>query len=200
MSCLAMPFIFRFQRFVDLFPQMLQDLARRSRHFDFFEMTRTRQLNFKLMLDAGGAEGEHHHPVSQADRLAYVMRDEDDGAAGFCPDALQFVVQQVSSLRVQRGEWLVHQEDIWLSGQSTRQRNALSHSSGKLMCITVSELPKVHQAKVVAGLLPALGFADAFHLHAKFNVLSDRQPGKKSQFLEDENSVCAWACHNVVIH
>ena len=68
------------------------------------------------------------------------MSDEDYCAASLCPDALQFVMQEVASLRVESSEGLVHKEDIGLGGQGAGQRHALSHSTGKLVSIAVFKL------------------------------------------------------------
>ena len=71
-----------------------------------------------------------HHAISQTHSFAHVVSNENDGAAGFRPDALQFVVQQIASLRVECGEGFVHQQDVRLGGQSASQCDALPHSAG----------------------------------------------------------------------
>ncbi|SRR5579872_1169998 len=68
------------------------------------------------------------------------------------------------------------------------------------MRVAVLELGEMNQAQVILRSLLALSFRHSFHLHAKFDVLAYREPGKKSEFLEDENSIGAGASDNFVIH
>ena len=48
--------------------------------------------------------------------------------ARFPPDALEFVVED-RGLRVEGGERLVHQEDVGLHRERTRQSDALAHAA-----------------------------------------------------------------------
>ncbi len=127
------------------------------------------------------------------------MRNENDGAAGFGPQALQLVVQQIASLGVQRGKWLVHQQDIRLGRQRSRQCHTLPHASRKLMDIAVPELRKMDEAQIILHLLFALGFRDVLHLHAELDVSSNRQPGKQGRVPErsgcDRSRVHSLARH-----
>src|SRR5919112_699550 len=50
---------------------------------------------------AAGPGGQQQHALAQADCLADVVRHEDDGAPGFLPDALKFVVEQVPGNGIQ---------------------------------------------------------------------------------------------------
>ena len=68
------------------------------------------------------------------------MGDENYRAAGLRPDALQFVMQEVAGLRIQRSEGFVHQQNIGLGGQGAGQGHALPHSTRKLMSIAVFKL------------------------------------------------------------
>src|SRR5260370_11299786 len=105
--------VLHFQRLVNFFAKVVENLARGLSYSNVFELTRPRQVNGEFPLDPSRTERHENDPVSQADRLAYVVSDEDDGAAGLCPDALQFVVQQVAGLGIQGGERFIHQQDIW---------------------------------------------------------------------------------------
>ncbi len=67
--------------------------------------------------------------IAQPNGFADVVGHEDDGASGLAPDALQFVVQQVAGLGVERGEGLVHQENVGLGGQRACDGDALPHSA-----------------------------------------------------------------------
>src|SRR5260370_38564199 len=68
---------------------------------------------------------ENHHPVAEADGLARVVSDEEDGETALFPDPLQLLVEQVSADRVERPERLAHQENVGVLGQSPRPPHAL---------------------------------------------------------------------------
>ena len=84
----------------------------------FFHLTWPRQVHRKFLFHSSRAKSQQRHAIAQPCRFAHIMRDEDDGAAGFRPYALQFIVQQIASLGVERGERLVHQQDVRLGGQA----------------------------------------------------------------------------------
>jgi len=49
-----------------------------------------------------------------------LWRNKDNGASGLGPDAFEFIVQQVTSLGIERGEGLIHQQNVWFGGESAR--------------------------------------------------------------------------------
>ena len=79
-------------------------------------------------------------------------------------------------------------------------RDTLAHSAGELVNVAVLKFSQMHQAQIVLRLLAALGFGQAFHLHAEFDVLPDREPGKQSVLLEDQDAVGARALNGIAIH
>jgi hypothetical protein len=114
---------------INFFTQVTEDLACTSGDVDVFEMTRAGQINLVFPFHAPGAEGEQGNSIPEAHSLTNVVRDEDDGAPGLCPKALEFVVKQVASLRVKRREGFVHEKNIGLGGKGAGQRYALAHSA-----------------------------------------------------------------------
>ena len=132
--------VLNFERAVDLFPQFFENLARRLGDRCILQMAWTRQVDEKLTLDSSRTESKQHHTIAQPDRLAYDVGNEDDGSAGLRPDALQFVVQQIAGLRVQRGEGLIHQQDIGFGRQRPGQGHTLPHTARQLVRIAVLEL------------------------------------------------------------
>src|SRR5207248_7412875 len=61
------------------------------------------------------------------------------------------------------------------------------------------KFPKMHQAQVFASFRFPLLLRDALHSHPEFHVLPNGEPGKQTQFLEDENAVSARSLHILVI-
>ena len=90
--------------------------------------------------DPARAKGQKNDAIAEANRLTNIVGDENNGAAGLAPDALQLVVQQVAGLGVERAEGFVHQKNVRFSGQSAGDGDALAHASGKLMDVTPLEL------------------------------------------------------------
>src|SRR5712671_2349121 len=67
------------------------------------------------------------------------------------------------------------------------------------MSVAVFELPEVHQAQKVPSLLFPLGLTHAFHLHAELDILADRKPREQSEFLKNQNAVCAWTMDRLTV-
>src|SRR3954468_884080 len=128
------------------------------------------------------------------------MRDKNNRAARFSPDALQFIMKQVASLCVQRCERFIHQQHVWFGGECASQCDSLPHSTRKLVSVTVTKLGKMDQSQVVLNLFFAFGFGDMLHLHAELNILSHGEPRKQSQFLKDQNTISAGSIHRSTIH
>src|SRR5579863_1281470 len=63
------------------------------------------------------------------------------------------------------------------------------------MGIAIFELREMDQAQVVAGLLFPFSLAHALHFHAELDVVSNGEPGKKAEFLENKNAICARSLH-----
>src|SRR6202007_1012613 len=139
-----------FERLVDLLPQFVKDFAGGASYGRVFEVARAGQRDRELALDAAGTESQENDAIAEANCLSHIVGDEDDGASGFAPDALQFIVQQVASLRVKRGERFVHQKDVGFGGEGAGNGNALAHAAGKLMDVAVFKFRQVHEAQVVA--------------------------------------------------
>ena len=191
--------VFSFEGAVDFVAQFVENFAGGAGDVGVFQMTRARQVDREFTLDAAGAEGQQNDAIAEANGFADVVGDENDGASGLAPDALQFVVQQVASLGVERGEGFVHQQNIGLGGKRAGDGHALPHAAGELVSVAVLEFAEMHQAQVVVGLFLALGLGNALHLHAEFDVLSDREPREQAVLLEDENAIGAGPCDRFAV-
>ena len=51
----------------------------------------------------------------------------------FCCSSMQLVLQMLADQRVERGERLVHQQDVGLGRKGARQADALLHAAGELV-------------------------------------------------------------------
>ena len=77
------------------------------------------------------------------------MRDEADRLVGPRPEFKKLLVEMVAHDLVERAERLVHQKQIGVEGERTRDRGALLHAAGKLPRIFVleaGEIDEIHHA------------------------------------------------------
>ena len=71
-------------------------------------------------------------PVGEEDRLLDAVRDEHGGLALFQPDALQIEIHLVTGQRIERTEWLVHQQNLGIVNERAAERDPLLHPAGEL--------------------------------------------------------------------
>src|SRR4029077_14258782 len=77
---------------------------------------------------------------------------------------------------------------------------SLPHAARQLMDVAVLELREMDKTQIVLHLLFALGFSHVLHLHAELDVAADRQPGKQSELLEDQDAIGPRTIHRRAIH
>ena len=68
------------------------------------------------------------------------------------PQLEQLVFHQLARLDVERGERLVHQQDLRVEDQHLRERDALAHAAGELVRIAVLEAGEADAREPVARL------------------------------------------------
>src|SRR5206468_4037070 len=71
--------------------------------------------------------------VGHHDGLIDAMRHVQHGRPRFLPDAKQLALQNQLGLFIQRGEWLIHEQDLRVVGESASNRYALLHATRKLV-------------------------------------------------------------------
>src|SRR5688572_31049603 len=121
-------------------PDQAVQLDEARRQADLGHVARPRQVDDELADRVRfRAGGHHHHAVGERDRLFQVMRDEDHRLAVGRPQLEQLVLHEMARLDVERGERLVHQNDLGVEDQRLRQRHALAHAAGQLVRITGAE-------------------------------------------------------------
>ncbi len=79
------------------------------------------------------------------------MGDEQNRLAGGIPDLLQLLLQELPVLRVKRAERLVHQHDLGIEREETRQGNALLHSAGQFIRVVITKLAQAHHVDETVG-------------------------------------------------
>src|SRR5581483_11324535 len=114
--------------------------------------------------------GHDHHPVRQRDRLLEVMGDEHNGLAVGGPELEKLVLHELAGLDVERGERLVHQDELRVEDERLRERDALSHPARELMRIAVAETAEAHALQPILRPLERLLPFDAAELEAGGHV------------------------------
>jgi hypothetical protein len=95
-----------------LLPEAAHDVAVDFEDRGVIVLPRPRHAHHDLVADA--AMRHHQHAVGEVRRLVGVVGDENDGLAGFPPDAQEVDAQATRGQLVQSAERLVHQQDARL--------------------------------------------------------------------------------------
>src|SRR5499427_8564425 len=87
-------------------------------------VARIGRVDQKLGEDAAGPRGHYHDSLREIDRLEHRMGDKDHGLAQRLPERQQVVVEAKARDLVERGERLVHQQELRLGNERARNRGA----------------------------------------------------------------------------
>ena len=157
---------------------------------DFGNVARARQIDGEFGDRArGGAGGQHHHAVGQADRLLQVMGDEQHRfAPGACrlalPEGEQFGFHHLPGLHVERAERLVHQQDRRVHDQHLGKLGALAHAAGHLVRVFVAVAGQADAGEPLAGQLARGPAGAAGEFGAGGDVVGCVAPGHEAVGLE----------------
>ena len=97
------------------------------RLLEHLELARTRQPGLDDLEDLAGVGLHHHDAVGEEHRLFDVVRDVEHGAAEGLVDLGQLEVQPLAGELVERGERLVHKQDVGIRDEHAREAGALLH-------------------------------------------------------------------------
>jgi len=121
------------------------------------------------------------------------MGDEQHRLWTLGPYPQQFEAHFIAAQRIERGERLVHQEDIGIEQKRARYRDALLHATRQFVDPLVLEIRKTDQGQQLAGALQLI-FADVtiFVPHRKRDVAQHVEPGKQGRSLEHDTYLVTW--------
>ena len=134
----------------------LRDVAAEGLADDDLGGARARQLDLDDALHLAGPVGHHQDAVGELHRLGDVVGDEQRGLLELLLDLQHLVAEQQPRLLVERGERLVHQQDLRLRGERARHRDALAHAAGQLGRIAPLEAVEPDQLDEMPRALVAL--------------------------------------------
>ena len=146
-----------------------------------------------LGLDPAGMRRQQQDAVADLDRLRDRMGDEQHGEFRLRPRAAAARPAGAPRQRVERGERLVHQQDIRLHRHAARDRDALLHAAGQRVRIGVDDAGEADLLDI--GARPRLGFLarqPARHQQRKHHVFQHRLPRQQLvELLEHHHAVGA---------
>ena len=141
------------------------------------------------LLDA--AVAHHGDAVPQAHGLVEVVGDEQDRLAELALQVDELVLHLPADERVERGEGLVHEQDVGLGGQGPGQAHALAHPSGELAGLVAAPALQAHHGQGLLGPALALGAPHSLDLQAVGGVLPHRPVRQEGEVLEDHGHALA---------
>ena len=122
-----------------------------------------------------GMRRQHQNARADHDRLLDRMGDEQHGETQLIPQRQQFLLHGAPGQRVERGERLVHQQDVRLERHGARDGDAHLHAARQHVRIDVAELGELDLFDRRIGALDRLGRGElARHLHREQHVLDRR--------------------------
>src|SRR4051794_5529593 len=95
-----------------LLAQPVRDLAGLVRDLGRVHAARSRDRDRELGRDTTGSARQEHDAVTEANRLAHVVRDEHHRLVGGAPQPFELIVEEVARHCVERAERLVHEQDV----------------------------------------------------------------------------------------
>src|SRR6185437_14392770 len=90
----------------------------------------------EVRANMAGIASEDDDAVGQQNSLFDVVGDDEDRFGRdrlLLPKLQQLAAQIFGGQNIERGEWLVHEEDLRLHNQRSREADALAHASGQLL-------------------------------------------------------------------
>ncbi len=136
--------------------------------------------------------------VAEADRLVEITGDEDHGLLQHLRQFDELVLELAADQRIERGERLVHQQDIGIGGHGAGEADALLHAARELVRIAVAPAGEIHQPKLLLGRGVTLPDIDPAELErGRASVVDDGAVrGSSAYVLEDHADLArpsAWS-------
>src|SRR5690348_6521226 len=95
----------------------------------------------------GGPSRHDHDAIRESYRLLEIMSDEDHRLAIGAPQVEQQVAHDLSGLRVERAEWLVHEQDLGIADEHLREADTLALTAGKHVRVPVGKCTEPYACK-----------------------------------------------------
>lgn len=120
------------------------------------------------------------------------MRNEENGFWALAPDAQKFEAHFIAGHCVEGGKWFVHQQNLRVEQQGTRDCNALLHAARELVNGGVCEPVEADEGDQLASAVLVIAIDPAvFVLEWECDVTQDVEPRQKRRSLEDNSDFVA---------
>src|SRR5690242_3688549 len=113
--------------------------------------------------------------VRHCERLFLIMRDEQEGDAGFTLNAAQLELHGFTQAFVERAEWLVEQQQLRAFYQRARKRHTLPLTAGQFMRPSCAVTGKGNQMERLIDPLAPFGLRQSVAAQSVSDVFGDVQ-------------------------
>ena len=170
--------------------------ARGHRHVDFLDqivelrvepVARLLQIDGDLADDAAGIGREQQDAVAHQHRFLDIVGHQDhalDRQLAFAPQLEEVGAQRFGGEHVERGERLVHQQNVRMHDERAGKADALAHAAGQFARIGGFVAVEADQIDRRQRALADFRLRQAERLEAELHVFQHRQPGKQREGLE----------------
>ena len=174
------------------------DLVDKLNEAGGFAVARMRHVHGKIGMDVGGIAAEDDDAVGENDGLFDIVSDDEDGARGnfvIEPEFEKFAAERFGGEHVERGEWLVHEENFGLDDESAGDADALLHAAGEFLGISGLETIEADGVDDAESAFVALDGSHAARFERGFDVFENGEPGKQRKALENDGDIGRTVAH-----
>src|SRR2546425_530137 len=147
--------------------------------------SRAKQLDWHYTLDSGRTCREYQDPVSEFDCFGKVVGHEKKGLLSFSVNLCNLFPEGFRRELIDSAKGLIHQNNLWVYGESSGYSDPLLHSTGQLFRIEFLAVFETHHSEKLSSRIFPLTFRYFLDLKAKSDVLQDSSPRKQSERLKD---------------
>ena len=143
--------------------------------------------------DAAGLEENDARGEQQS--FAKVMGDEDDGLAEPTNEFAELALEFGAGDRIERAEWLVHQQNGWIGSEGAGYANTLALAAGKFVRAAGGEFVRIEtdEGEEFFDALRNTSRLPFFQFGNQTDILCDGEVGEQPAFLNDVADAAAQA-------
>src|SRR5207249_4804550 len=142
------------------------------------------------LLDPAGTRSHNNDAVAHVDGFIDVMSNKQHGSAPRLPKAQHFILHTHPGKGIERAEWFVEQENFRVVDERSRESNALGHTPGKMVRISVAKCFEAHEPHEFVHLISFLA-QHSTRDETGLDVAANGEPGKQIGVLKDETTLGA---------
>src|ERR1017187_6376657 len=154
--------------------------------------------NPKIGANPGGISSQDDNAIRQHHRLFDIVGHEKDTTSRDLlaqPELHQFTTQVLRREHVERGKWLVHEQDFRLNRQGAREPHTLLHATGELLWVGILEAFQTDRIQRVERLPTPFALRHPQSQQWHFDVFGHSQPRKQREALKHNGDVGAGLRH-----